>query len=129
MSSDRALALPYARREQAASHYRALGVPQPPDRGMEIFRSARRAGRSRVGRRHGSRGNWARCPTASKLFDLADADAPDWVKTHLGIAEAKMRSAPPRWLMPQGGLALRVSQGDASAAGAGIFRRRPCCAS
>jgi Fe-S cluster assembly protein SufD len=100
--------LPYARREQAASHYRSLGVPT---RRVEEWKYSDL--RAALGGEELSQETAAwkigALPEGVELFDLADAHAPDWVKAHLGSLKETALSAA-SLAYAQGGLALRVSK-------------------
>jgi Fe-S cluster assembly protein SufD len=103
-----AMELPYARREQAASHYRAMGVPS---RRIEEWKySDLRAALGEESLGEGT-ASWkiGALPDGVELFDLADAHAPDWVKKHLGSLKENTLSAA-SLAYAQGGLALRVSK-------------------
>jgi Fe-S cluster assembly protein SufD len=108
VSSDLALALPFARREQAASHYRSLGVP---GRRIEEWKySDLRAALGEAGLDQGT-ASWklGALPDGVEAFDLADVHAPDWVKTHFGSLKENALSAA-SLAYAQGGVALRVSK-------------------
>jgi Fe-S cluster assembly protein SufD len=106
MSGAIALGLPEARRNEAASLFRARGVPH---RRVEAWKySDLRAALGDAGFGAGT-AEWrvGTLPAGVELFDLAKADAPEWVKAHLGTMTRNVASAA-SLTHAAGGVALRV---------------------
>ena len=99
--------LPEARRNEAASLFRARGVPT---RRVEAWKySDLRAALGDAGFGSGA-ADWkiGALPGGVELFDLAEPNAPDWVQTYLGTLTRNVASAA-SLLQSAGGVALRVT--------------------
>ena len=107
MSNSSALALPVARREQAASHYRAMGVPHRRVEEWKYSDLARALGEE--GFSDGT-ASWhiGPLPAGVEIFDLAEPNAPEWVRKHLGSLKESVMSAA-SLAYAQGGVALHVT--------------------
>jgi Fe-S cluster assembly protein SufD len=102
-----ALGMPEARRNEAASLFRARGVPT---RRVEAWKySDLRAALGEAGFGSGT-ANWSvgALPAGVELFDLAEPNAPAWVTAHLGTMTRNVASAA-SLTQAHGGLALRVT--------------------
>jgi Fe-S cluster assembly protein SufD len=96
-----------ARREQAASHFRAAGVPTRRVEEWKYSDLAKALGETALSE---DTATWklGALPAGVEMFDLAQANAPDWVKTHLGSLKENALSAA-SLAYASGGVALRVS--------------------
>ncbi len=108
MSKSAALALSAERREVAASHYRAQGVPT---RRTEEWKYSDLAKALEGMPLSEATAAWkiGALPDGVELFDLADANAPDWVKTAFGSLRENALSAA-SLAFANGGPAFRVSK-------------------
>jgi Fe-S cluster assembly protein SufD len=101
------LGLPEARRNEAASLFRARGVPT---RRVEAWKySDLRVALGETGFGAGT-AEWrvGAVPAGVELFDLATPDAPEWVGAHLGTMTRNAASAA-SLVQARGGVALRVT--------------------
>ena len=102
-----ALGLPFARREQAVSHFRSAGIPTRRVEDWKYSDLVKALGETALSEETAS---WklGALPAGVEMFDLADANAPDWVKTHLGSLKENALSAA-SLAYANGGVALRVT--------------------
>jgi Fe-S cluster assembly protein SufD len=102
-----ALALTPARWEQAASHFRSAGVPTRRVEDWKYSDLAKALGDTALSEATAS---WklGKLPAGVEMFDLAEANAHDWVKTHLGSLKETTLSAA-SLAFADGGVALRVT--------------------
>ena len=106
MTTGLAMGLPEARRNEAASLFRARGLPTRRVEEWKYSDLARALGETGFGV---AAAQWVigPLPQGVELFDLSKNDAPDWVRAHLGaqvpnaLSAASLASA-------RGGVALRV---------------------
>ena len=107
MKTASALALTPARWEQAASHFRSAGVPTRRVEDWKYSDLAKALGETALCEATAS---WTlgKLPVGIEMFDLAEANAPDWVKTHLGCLKENALSAA-SLAYASGGVALRVT--------------------
>jgi Fe-S cluster assembly protein SufD len=96
-----------ARREQAAAHFRARGVPSRRVEDWKYSDLAKALGEIVLSEDTAS---WklGALPAGVEMFDLADANAPDWVKARLGSLKENTLSAA-SLAYANGGVALRVT--------------------
>ena len=102
-----ALGLPFARREQAVSHFRSAGIPTRRVEDWKYSDLAKALGETALSEDTAS---WklGALPAGVEMFDLADVHAPDWVKSHLGSLKENALSAA-SLAFSSGGVALRVT--------------------
>ena len=100
-------ALAPARREQAASHFRAAGVPTRRVEDWKYSDLHKALGGDALSE---ATALWklGNVPAGVEVFDLAEANAPDWVKANLGSLKENALSAA-SLAYASGGVALRVS--------------------
>ena len=96
-----------ARREQAAAHFRSAGVPTRRVEEWKYSDLAKALGDSALSEATAA---WklGALPAGVEMFDLAEANAPDWVQTHLGSLKENALSAA-SLAYAAGGVALRVN--------------------
>ncbi len=100
-------ALAPARREQAASHFRAIGIPTRRVEEWKYSDLAKALGDTAFSQ-DTARWKLGKLPAGVEMFDLAEANAPDWVRTHLGSLKETALSAA-SLAYADGGVALRVT--------------------
>jgi Fe-S cluster assembly protein SufD len=107
LKTNTALALTPARREQAASHFRGLGVPTRRVEEWKYSDLAKALGETALSEDTAS---WklGKLPAGVEIFDLAEANAPEWVRGHLGSLKENALSAA-SLAYAAGGVGLRVN--------------------
>src|SRR5579872_1000683 len=92
MTTGLVLGLPEARRNEAASLFRARGLPTRRVEEWKYSDLARALGEPGLG---AETARWATgpLPQCVELFDLSASDTPDWVRVHLGAQVPNVLSA------------------------------------